>query len=182
MPVRQGAKMRPVGSRAGQFVLAVASAWACSGPPKTVPAAIVNATPTSVCAGDAFRTSIHLDSNGSSPVLTLVYSKPDPDAGAIHFAWSFSGAVCVGLAASPSDWVTLTGAAATTCDGLLDPSSVDALNQVSGSDVLLAIAGDRPVDVTLVVTSDAGGTLTAHTTLTITEPDDAGACPLPKGS
>ena len=62
------------------------------------------------------------------------------------------------------------------------PSSVDTLNQVSGSDVLLAIAGDRPVDVTLVVTSDAGGTLTAHTTLTITEPDDAGACPLPKGS
>ena len=174
--------MRPVGSRAGQFVLAVAFGCACSGPPKTVPAAIVNATPASVCAGDAFRTSIHLDSSGSSPVLTLVYSKPDPDAGAIHYSWSFSGAVCVGLAASPGSWTTLTGAPPTTCDVLLDPSSVDALNQVSGSDVMLSIAGDRPVDVTLVVTSDAGGTLAAHTTITITTPDDAGACPLPKGS
>ena len=153
---------------------------ACSGPPKTVPAAIVNATPSSVCAGDHFTTSIHLDSSGSSPVLTLVYSPPDPDAGAIHFAWSFSGAVCTGIAASPGDWTTLGGQPATSCDVLIDPSSVDALGQITGTDVLLSIAGDRPVDVTLVVTSDAGGTLTARRTISVTQLDDAGACPLPK--
>ena len=158
----------------------VCVACACSGPPKSVPAAVVNATPATVCAGDGFQTSIHLDSNGSSPVLSLVYSPPDPDAGAIHFAWSFSGSVCTGIPASPGGWTTLGGQATKSCDVLIDPESVDALGEVNGSDVLLTIAGDRPVDVTLVVTSDAGGTLTAHTTITITTPDDGGACPLPK--
>lgn len=157
-------------------------ACACSGPPSNVPSAVVNATPSSVCVGDGFRTSIHLDSNGSSPVLSLVYTKPDPDAGSITFAWSFSGAVCVGIPASPSGWTTLSGGTPDSCDVLLDPGSVDALGHVNGTDVLLAVAGDRPVDVTLVVTNvDAGGTLVAHRTIAITPLDDAGACPLPQG-
>jgi len=153
---------------------------ACSGPPSSVPAAIIGATPSSVCIGDHFQTPIHLDSNGSSPTLTLVYTKPDPDAGPITYAWSFSGAVCVGIPATPSDWTTLSGATPESCDVLLDPGSVDALGDVSGTDVLLEIAGDLPVDVTLVVTNQAGGTLTARTTLSLTPLDDAGACPLPK--
>ncbi|HEY1960697.1 MAG TPA: hypothetical protein VGH28_34030 [Polyangiaceae bacterium] len=163
-------------------IACIVCAGACSGPPSSVPAAIMNATPSSVCAGDHFATSIHLDSQGSSPVLTLVYSPPAPDAGAIHFAWSFSGAVCTGIPASPGDWTTLGGQAASDCDVLIDPGSVDALGDVAGSDVILAIAGDRPVDVTLVVTSDAGGTLTARRTISITALDDAGACPLPKAN
>lgn len=165
------------------LLLGFVLASACSGPPSNVPAAVINATPTSVCVGDDFRTPIHLDSNGSSPVLTLVYTKPDPDAGTIKYAWSFSGAVCVGIPASPGDWVTLEGKAADACDVLLDPSAVDANNDVNGTDVLLSVAGDRPVDVTLVITNvDAGGTLTAHTTITLTPLDDAGTCPLPKAS
>jgi hypothetical protein len=131
------------------------------------PAAVINATPTSVCYGDAFRTQIHLDSRGSSPELTLVYTRPDPDAGDLKFDWSFSGAVCTGLDSDPP-----------TCNVKIDPASTDALGEINGSDVLLTIAGDRPVDATLKVTNAAGGVTIAELTITITPLDDAGACPL----
>jgi hypothetical protein len=161
-------------------LLGFACASACSGPPSNVPAAVIGVTPASVCVADHFQTPILLDSNGSSPVLSLVYAPPAPDAGDLVYVWSFSGAVCVGIPASPGDWTDLTGATTTDCDVLLDPGAVDALHQVGDSTVQLAIAGDRPVDVTLVVTNAAGGSLTAHATISITPLDDAGVCPLPK--
>jgi hypothetical protein len=141
--------------------------FACSGPPPVAPAAVINATPTSVCYGDAFRTQIHLDSRGSSPELTLVYTKPDPDAGDLKFDWSFSGAVCKGLDSDP-----------TPCDVKIDPSSTDALGDINNGDVLFTMAGDRPVDATLKVTNAAGGVTIAKLTVSITPVDDAGACPL----
>jgi hypothetical protein len=139
---------------------------ACSGPPPVAPAAVINATPSSVCYGDAFRTQVHLDSRGSSPELTLVYTRPSPDAGDITFAWSLSGAVCTGMSDPP------------VCDVKIDPSSTDALGELINSDVLFTMAGDRPVDATLKVTNAAGGVTTTSLTVTITPLDDAGACPL----
>jgi hypothetical protein len=131
---------------------------ACSGPPPVAPAAVINATPTTVCYGDAFRTQVHLDSRGSSPELTLVYTKPDPDAGDIAFDWSFSGAVCKGLDSDPK-----------ICNVKIDGASVDALGQINGTDVLFTMAGDRPVDATLKVTNAAGGVTVAHLTVSITQ-------------
>ena len=140
---------------------------ACSGPPPVAPAAVVNATPSSVCYGDQFRTQIHLDSRGSSPELTLVYTKPDPDAGEIKFDWSFSGAVCKNVDSDPA-----------VCNVTVDAASTDALGQINNADVLFTMAGDRPVDVALKVTNAAGGVTIARLTVSITPLDDAGACPL----
>jgi len=141
--------------------------FACSGPPPVAPAAVINATPSSVCYGDAFRTQVHLDSRGSSPELTLVYTRPDPDAGEITFDRSFSGGVCLGLDSDPA-----------TCNVKIDPASSDALGHMTGSDVLFTMAGDRPVNATLKVTNAAGGVTIAKLTISITPLDDAGACPL----
>ena len=127
---------------------------------------MINATPSSVCYGDSFRTQIHLDSRGSSPELTLVYTRPDPDAGDLQFDWSFSGGVCKGTNDPP------------VCDVKIDDASHDALGQINNSDVLFTMAGDRPVDATLKVTNAAGGVTTAKLTISITPLDDAGACPL----
>ncbi len=146
----------------------IAALAACSGPPPAAPAAVINATPSSVCVGDDFRTQIHLDSRGSSPQLTLVYTRPDPDAGAITYAWSFSGAVCTGFPTDPP-----------TCDVKIDSASLDPTGAINGSDVLFTMAGDRPVDVTLRVTNVAGGVTDTQLTVTITPLDDAGTCPLP---
>ncbi len=94
---------------------------ACSAPPPQAPAAVITATPTSVCVGDDFQTQIELDSLGSSPVLTLIYSPPGPDAAVaacalpgndVCYSWSFSGAVCTGQATDPNP-----------CDVVIDPGS-----------------------------------------------------------
>jgi len=128
---------------------------------------VINATPASVCYGDSFRTQVHLDSRGSAPELTLVYTRPDPDAGDLQYDWSFSGGVCKGLDSDPA-----------TCNVKIDPASTDALGNVNNSDVLLTMAGDRPVDATLKITNAAGGVTIAKLTISITPLDDAGACPL----
>jgi hypothetical protein len=151
----------------------------CSAPPPPAPAAIVNVTPGSVCIGDNFQTQVHVDSRGSSPKLTLVYSPPDSDAGDLIFAWRFSGAVCQGTLGGAA--MTLGGAPCSSYDVLLDPSGVDALGNVNNSDVLLRIAGDRPVFVALQVTNAAGGVTETETAIPITALDDAGACPLTQG-
>jgi hypothetical protein len=152
---------------------------ACSGPPPQAPAAVITATPTSVCVGDNFQTPIELDSLGSSPLLTLVYTPPSADAAVaacalpgndVCYAWSFSGAVCKGLSTDP-----------VPCDVIIDPGSVEPDGTVDGSSVLLTMAGDNPVLVTLQVTNAAGGVTTTQTSITITPLDDAGACPLPQG-
>jgi hypothetical protein len=138
--------------------------FACSSPPPQAPAAVINATPSSVCAGDAFRTQIHLDSRGSAPELTLVYMRPDPDAGELHYDWSLTGNVCIGASAGP-------------CDVKVDEASIDSLGEMSGSDVLFTMAGDRPVTATLTVTNAAQGSTTTSLTVTLTHADDSGTCP-----
>jgi hypothetical protein len=136
---------------------------------------VITATPTSVCVGDNFQTPIELDSLGSSPLLTLIYTPPSADAGvacqgSICYSWSFSGAVCTGLATDPSP-----------CDVIIDPGSVDPTGAVDYSTVLLTMAGDRPVLATLQITNAAGGVIETQTSITITPLDDAGVCPLPQG-
>jgi len=137
---------------------------------------VVNAIPTSVCEGDDFQTLIELDSTGSSPALTLVYTPPDPDAALAYckspicYAWSFSGAVCKGLQTDPSP-----------CDVNIDPGSVEPDGTIDNPTVNLTIAGDRPVLVTLRIENAVGGVTETQTSITITPLDDAGACPLPQG-
>jgi hypothetical protein len=152
---------------------------ACSAPPPQAPAAVITATPTSVCVGDDFQTQIELDSLGSSPVLTLIYSPPGPDAAVaacalpgndVCYAWSFSGAVCTGQPTDPNP-----------CDVVIDPGSVEPDGTIDGTSVLLTMAGDRPLLVTLTVENAAGGVIQTQTTISITPLDDAGMCPLPQG-
>ena len=153
----------------GKWAAALTIACACSGPPPTAPAAVINATPNSVCVGDDFKTQIHLDSRGSAPALTLVYTRPDPDAGDLTYAWFVDGDVCRGLDSDPSP-----------CDVVIDGSSVDALGDMTNPDLLFTMRGDRPVNVTLRVTNAAGGVTESRTTVSITPLDDAGTCPLPQ--
>jgi hypothetical protein len=155
--------------------LVVVGALACSGPPPPPPSAVIIVTPESVCVGDDFHTQVHLSSQGSSPELTLVYASPGADAGSLSYDWELTGAVCKGVATDPNP-----------CDVIIDPGSVDALGDISGSDVLLTMQGDRPVFVSLTVTVEfdggaTGGTITTQADIPITPLDDAGQCPLPQG-
>ncbi len=145
------------------------SVLACSGPPPPAPAAVINATPAAVCVGDAFRTPIHLDSRGTAPSLTLVYTVPDPDAGAVKLAWSFSGVVCLqGFGKDQS-------CANPGYDVIVD--TVEPDGTVDADDVFISVAGNVPTQVTLRVTNAAGGVTETQSTIAIT-PLDAGVCPL----
>ncbi len=149
---------------------------ACSGPPPPAPSAIITETPSSVCIGDDFTTPIQIDSSGTSNELSLVSSPPSADASAPTLAWSFSGAVCKGL---PTDPTLPDGGP--WCDVKIDPGSLDPTGAVNGTSVLVTVAGDRPVFVTLRVQNAAGGVTEAQSTITITPLDPTGACPLPQG-
>lgn len=147
--------------------LAIAIAFfvlACSGPPPPIPGAVIEETPSSVCVGDDFKTQIHVDSRGSSPSLTLVYSPPAADAGELEYAWTFSGNVCVGIPTDPSP-----------CDVKIDPASLDPHNHMTSSDVLLTMSGNVPIQVTLALTVD-GVTSTVQSTIAITLLE-GGTCP-----
>ena len=156
--------------RAQRVLLAIITcALACSGPPPASPGAVINATPSSVCVGDAFHTQIHLDSRGSSPTLTLVYSVQD--AGALTYAWAFSGVVCRHIGDDPD--CTKPG-----YDVIVDGSSVEPDGTIDNSDVLLTVSGNVPVQVSLTVTNAANTAASVQSTISITPLDDAGACPL----
>lgn len=151
---------------------AIVVTLACSGPPPPSPGVVITANPTSVCQGDDFKTPVHLDSVGSSPELTLVFAAAQPDAGTLNYSWSVTGAVCKGLPSDPNP-----------CDVVIDPSSVDALGNLYNSDLLLTMAGDRPVYVSLTVTvayadGTTGGSSTAQGVVPITPLDSSGHCPL----
>jgi len=129
-----------------------------------------------VCVGDDFHTQIHVDSAGSSTLLSLVAASGGPDAGTVAYDWAFSGAVCEGLTTDPNP-----------CDVVIDPGSVMLLSPTQGainnSDVYLTMRGDRPVFVTLtltVLTADGGVGVaaSAQSVIPITLLDDAGTCPL----
>ncbi len=152
--------------RASLFLCAIFGA--CSGPPPPAPAAVINATPSSVCYGDDFRTSIHLDSRGTSPDLTLIYTKPDPDAGVPTTTWTFLGNTCQDRTSDP------------TCDIAIDPGSVEPSGAIDFDTVTFTMRGDKPVQVSLRVQNAAGGVTETATTISITPLDDAGVCPLPQ--
>jgi hypothetical protein len=141
------------GSRAIVAVLSlVALATACSGgPPPGAPSAVIHASPSTVCTGDAFMTPITLDATRSTPHLTLVAEPPDPKEPPLRFSWSFAGA----------DVHVMTG----------DPAKDATL--------VVAIAGDRPLHVTVHVENGEGGATDALTTVAVTPLDATGACPLP---
>ena len=144
----------------GKRTLAVAwgvIAVACSGPPPTPPSAIVNVSPSSVCVGDAFKTPIHLDGSSSSPRLTLVYTRPDPDAGALKYLWTLSGD-----------------------DIQVDDGSKDSDGSLDFDSVNLKMAGQRPLHVTLTVTNAAMGVTVTDVTIPITPLAPDGTCPLPQ--
>lgn len=123
---------------------------ACGEPPPPAPSAVIRTCPTAVCLGDDFATNIHLDATKSAPRLTLV-TDPDADPSKLDFQWSFSGAKM-----------------------LFD------LGDESQADVVIAMAGDRPLHVELRVENEVGGVSTALETVAVTPLDDTGSCPLPK--
>lgn len=123
----------------------------CSEPPPPAPSAVIRACPWSLCEGDDFATSIHLDATRSAPRLTLVEAPPDPDEPPLKTRWSFAG----------SDWLFDE-------DGTADQP-----------DVLVSMAADRPLHVTLVVENAAGGVAQALKSISVTPLDEAGQCPLP---
>lgn len=135
--------------RGGLLIVAIA---ACGGPPPPAPSAVISASPTSVCVGDAYTTTIHLDGKQSSPRLTLVYEKPDPSEPPLRMKWSFSGSAV----------------------------EIDTGDDVS-DELTLRMAADRPLHVRLRVENAEGGVTEALTTISVTPLDENGQCPLPVG-
>jgi len=104
-----------------------------------------------VCLGDGYRTPITLDGTQSSPELTLVPSPPVANAPPLRFLW------------------TLTGSAYRIADG----------GTLSSEKLSVTVAGDQPLQVDLNVQNpQSGGSADSTTTITVTLPNDAGACPL----
>ena len=122
---------------------------ACASPPPPAPSAVIEASPSSVCAGDGFATAITLDASKSAPRLTLVYATPDPTEGPLAYAWSFSGAEVRVDDGAPTD-----------------------------AKLVVRVAGDRPAYVRLRVTNAEGGATETLLTLPITLRDEAGRCPI----
>lgn len=123
----------------------------CGEPPPPAPSAVIRACPSSLCFGDDFATSIHLDATKSAPRLTLVQAPPDPKEPPLKVRWSFSG----------SAW-------------LFDNDGV-----ATQPDVLVSMAADRPLHVGLRVENSVGGVSEALKTISVTPLDEQGACPLP---
>jgi hypothetical protein len=139
---------RSVGRR-GWVAFATFSIFACSGPPPPAPSAVITASPTSVCLGDAESTNITLDGSQSTPGLTLVYQKPDPGEAPLQFQWTFSG----------SAYAINTG----------DDHSAK---------LAVLMMADRPLHVHLHVTNGEGGQADALTTISVTPLDPNGNCPV----
>jgi hypothetical protein len=137
--------------RARVFVLVLAlGTGACGEPPPPAPSAVIRACPAAVCVGDDFTTWIHLDAKKSSSRLRLVYEPPKPDEPPLAFEWSFSG----------SQWN-------------LDAGALDA------DDIVVTLAADRPLHVTLRAENATGGVAETTRTIAVTPVDEDGKCPLP---
>lgn len=125
-------------------------ALGCGEPPPPAPSAVIRACPGSICMGDEFATSIHLDATKSAPKLTLVEAPVDPSEPPLSFEWSFSGSKMLfdkGTTAEP--------------------------------DILVSMQADRPLHVRLRVENGAGGVAEALETISVTPLDEDGLCPLP---
>ncbi len=110
---------------------------ACVGPPPAPPTAVVDLTPSSVCAGDAFATAIAISGARSASRLSLVPTAPEP--GELTYAWQLDGA---------EHWI-----------------ESGALN---APDLVVRMAGDRPLHVSLTVTTADGGEAQTLRTIGIT--------------
>lgn len=104
-----------------------------------------------MCAGDDYATSIRLDATKSAPRLTLVEAPVDPNEPPLEVRWSFAG----------SAW-------------LFDEDS-----QADQPKILVSMAADRPLHVTLRVENSVGGVSEALKTISLTPLDESGSCPLP---
>jgi len=144
--IHRGVMGRRLGVCLGALWLA-----ACGGPPPPAPSAVIRACPSSVCVGDDYATSIHLDATKSAPRLTLVEAPVDPQEPPLQIRWSFSG----------SAWL------------------FDNESQPTQPDILVSMAADRPLHVTLRVENSVGGVSEALKTLSVTPLDAEGVCPLP---
>jgi hypothetical protein len=122
-------------------------ALACGGPPPPPPSAVITADPERLCAGDDYKTLIHLDAKASAPRLTLVATRPDPSELPLTYAWTFAGS------------------AYTVEEG--DPSA---------DTMAVRVAADRPLHVTLRVENKSGGVAEAEHTIAIVLPDANGQC------
>jgi hypothetical protein len=122
----------------------------CGSPTPDEPSAVINADPKSICAGDNFATSINLDAKQSAPHLTLVATAPDPNEAPLQFTWSFAGAA-MQIASGDNHTDSLT----------------------------IQTAGDRPLEVMLHVVNGEGAASDALLTISVTELDANGKCPLP---
>ena len=148
--------MAPVAKASHRLVLAGLGAalgsFACNGPPPSAPSPVIITTPTTVCLGDDYKTPITLDGTQSASMLTLVPAPAAPGAPPLSFLWTLSG----------SKYELPEGDASLTMDKLT-----------------VKIAGDQPLQVDLEVTNtENGGTADTTTTVPVTLPNDAGACPL----
>jgi hypothetical protein len=124
----------------------------CSDPPRDPPTAVIRATPSTICQGDAFTTPVTLDGSESATGLTLVPVPPAEGEPPLVFEWSLSGAeyeLDVGTLESP--------------------------------EVRVTTAGDRPLHATLtVITLDFGeatSTLSVPITVPTWRPCDGDRCP-----
>lgn len=121
----------------------------CTNTPEDVPSAVITSDPDSICAGDAYRTSISLSAKESAPHLTLVATKPDPNEPPLAFTWSFTGApiqIVTGDAHTPT--------------------------------IVVQTTGDRPLEVNLHVVNGEGAATDAIHTISVTQVDENGNCPL----
>jgi hypothetical protein len=143
--------MRAVGRGALLLSFALGSlVMGCGEPPAPAPSAVVRACPAQVCVGDDFTTWIHLDAKKSSAHLKLVYEPPAADDAPLDFRWSFAG----------SAWN-------------LEAGTLD------GDDIVVTLAAERPLHVTLRVENPEGGVAEALRTIAVTPLDDEGNCPVP---
>ncbi|MCC6525515.1 MAG: hypothetical protein IT373_22890 [Polyangiaceae bacterium] len=125
---------------------------ACGSPPPPPPTAVIRATPSSLCVNDDHATLLTLDGSASAAEVTLVPLPPLPDAPKLEYAWSLAGTSCA-----------------------LEGGSFGAAL------LFVTCAAERPLHVTLRVTSPSGGEAESLATVPITFPEtvrcDASACP-----
>ncbi len=105
------------------------------------PTAVIDAMPLEVCAGDGFATPIALSGARSAARLSLVPAPPGPDDPPLTFAWRLEG-----------DAHQLVG-------GALDEDAI-----------VVRMAGERPLHVTLTVTTFEGGVAETLRTIGVNVP------------
>lgn len=100
---------------------------------------MIDASPTEVCAGDAYTTPIALSGARSAERLSLVPAPPAPGATPLVYEW------------------TIEGDAHVIVSGALD-----------APELTLRMAGERPLHATLTVTNAEGGVAETLRTIGIT--------------